>query len=277
MIDPGRFSRHYGLFGKKGQEAIAAKLVAIVGLGGLGSHVGQQLAYLGVRSFLLIDHDLVTLSNLNRLIGAVPADVDGAVSKVEVASRLIGAVLPEASIRPIRARLEEAEAQAELQSADWVFGCVDRDSVRLKLTDICARLRKPYADLATDIHIDGDVATYGGHVLIADGGERCLVCMKLLSQRDMARDAMTPEERELDDRIYGIKRSELGETGPSVVSLNGVVASLGITEFMAWATGLRNVARYLVYRGDRSRVTASTDRPEKHCYYCQSLWGGPGR
>jgi molybdopterin-synthase adenylyltransferase len=277
MNDDQRYSRHYGLFGKEGQEAIAAKHVAIVGLGGLGSHVGQQLAYLGVQSFTLIDDDGVTLSNLNRLIGGVRADADASVPKVEVAARLIKAVLSEASVLEIRARVETADAQAALPVADWIFGCVDRDLARLKLTEVCARAKKPYADLATDIHPEGDVPVYGGHVLIADGGERCLVCMKLLSQREMARDAMSPEERALDDRIYGVKRAALGGTGPSVVSLNGTVASLGVTEFMAWATGLRPIVRYLIYRGDRGRVTASADRPEPYCYYCQSLWGGPTR
>jgi hypothetical protein len=275
--EDGRYSRHYGLFGEKGQQAIAVKHVAIVGLGGIGSHVGQQLAYLGVRNFVLIDDDVVSLSNLNRLIGAVPADADHAAPKVEVASRLVHAVLPEASIESVFSRLETAKAEAALRAADWVFGCVDKDSVRLKLTEVCARAKKPYADLATDIDTEADPPTYGGHVLIADKGERCLVCMKLLSQRDMARETMTAEERAVDDRIYGVRRSELGDTGPSVVSLNGAVASLGVTEFMVWATGLRNIVPYLVYRGDRGRVTASTDKPEQHCYYCESLWGGPGR
>jgi molybdopterin/thiamine biosynthesis adenylyltransferase len=277
MTEDQRYSRHYGLFGEEGQDAMAAKHVAIVGLGGLGSHVGQQLAYLGVQRFTLIDDDVVTLSNLNRLIGSVKADADASVPKVQVAERLIKAVLPEASVLGVCTRVETAEAQAALLPADWIFGCVDRDLVRLKLTEVCARAKKPYADLATDTDLEGAVPVYGGHVLIADAGERCLVCMKLLSQREMARDAMTPEERALDDRIYGVKRAALGGTGPSVVSLNGTVASLGVTEFMAWATGLRPVIRYLIYRGDRGRVTASTDRPEPYCYYCQLLWGGPSR
>jgi hypothetical protein len=39
--------------------------------------------------------------------------------------------------------------------------------------------------------------------------------------------------------LDGIARAVLSETGPSVVSLNGVVASLAATEFVARATGLQ--------------------------------------
>jgi molybdopterin/thiamine biosynthesis adenylyltransferase len=46
-MDESRYSRNIALFGEEGQRKIAATAVAVVGLGGLGSHVAQQLAYLG--------------------------------------------------------------------------------------------------------------------------------------------------------------------------------------------------------------------------------------
>ena len=58
-IEP-RYSRHAGLFGVEGQERVARTTVGIIGLGGLGSHVLQQLAYLGVSNFLIVDGDVVT-------------------------------------------------------------------------------------------------------------------------------------------------------------------------------------------------------------------------
>ncbi|MCA1736308.1 MAG: ThiF family adenylyltransferase [Actinobacteria bacterium] len=68
---PDRFSRNIALFGPDGQQKIAATAVAIVGLGGLGSHVAQQLVHLGVIRFALIDDDVLTerwtLLTVNRL------------------------------------------------------------------------------------------------------------------------------------------------------------------------------------------------------------------
>jgi molybdopterin-synthase adenylyltransferase len=86
---------------------------------------------------------------------------------------------------------------------------------------------------------------------------------------------MDDEQRHAHDRIYGIPRSQLGEAGPSVVSLNGVVASLGVTEFMVWATGLRQPKTHLVYRGDLGIVTQNIDPPRPDCYYC-TRWNRPG-
>jgi hypothetical protein len=84
---------------------------------------------------------------------------------------------------------------------------------------------------------------------------------------------MTPDQREADRRIYGVDRAALAGTGPAIVSVNGVVASLGVTEFMVHVTGLREPASQLTYRGDRGTVTRSLDQPEPGCYYCTRLWG----
>src|SRR5436305_1469457 len=85
-------------------------------------------------------------------------------------------------------------------------------------------------------------------------GLGCLVCRSVLDQQEMRRDSMSPEQREVHDRIYGVKRGALGDTGPMVVSVNGVVASLAVTEFMVFVTGMREPVPHLVYRGDRATV-----------------------
>ena len=57
MSDIERYDRQVRLFGVDGQHSIASSSVGIVGLGGLGSHVAQQLAHLGVVSYILVDSD----------------------------------------------------------------------------------------------------------------------------------------------------------------------------------------------------------------------------
>ena len=100
-MDKERFDRQILLFGVAGQEKISSTRVAIVGLGGLGSHVAQQLAYLGVQSFVLIDGDHVSRSNLNRLIGATEDDVRFNRLKVAVGARMIKAIQHDASIETL--------------------------------------------------------------------------------------------------------------------------------------------------------------------------------
>jgi hypothetical protein len=88
----------------------------------------------------------------------------------------------------------------------------------------------------------------------------------------MARDSMSPEQREAHDRIYGVHKDVLQDTGPVVVSTNGAVASIAVTEFMALATGLRTPFTNLWYYAERQVIRQSTDQPAPDCYYCKGIW-----
>jgi molybdopterin/thiamine biosynthesis adenylyltransferase len=259
------------LFGTEGQERIAETSVAIVGLGGLGSHVAQQLAYLGVLSFRLVDGDVVSVSNLNRLVGATDRDIGA--QKTDITARMISAIQPSASVTRA-AREFTLEDASDLERPNLLFGCVDGDPARLEMVRYASAYALPYIDLASDVAPGGE---FGGRVVFAKDGKRCLSCLGELDQHELARAGMTDEQRAADDEIYGIDRDVIGDTGPSVVSINGVVASLGVTEFLAWASGLREPQGYLNYRGDRGTVGARADPPRSYCYYCMSLWGSERR
>jgi len=55
--------------------------------------------------------------------------------------------------------------------------------------------------------------------------------------------------------------------------LNGVVASLAVTEFMAEVTGLRPAKHMLTYRAHHGGVSVATDAPSPGCYYCTHVRG----
>lgn len=263
-----RYARHIALFGAEGQARIAAASVAIVGLGGLGCHVAQQLAYLGVVDFALVDHDEVSVSNLNRLVGATLADVGAA--KVEVAARTIRDAQPDATVVSLAVPFKTGLPSVATQRLTVLLGCVDDDASRLELVRAAAINALPYIDLASDVGPEGE---FGGRVVFAKDGERCLSCLGELDQHELARAQMTEEQRRADDKIYGVDRGALDDGGPSVVSVNGVVASLAVTEFMAWRTGLREPVGFLNYRGDRGTVGRRADPERSYCHYCMGLWG----
>jgi molybdopterin/thiamine biosynthesis adenylyltransferase len=266
-VDP-RYSRHLGLFGAEGQERIADATVAIIGLGGLGCHVVQQLSYLGVSNYFLVDGDTVSTSNLNRLVGATENDVGK--RKVDVAARMITEVQPAAGVHVAAQHFTSGHPPASLGSAGIIFGCVDHDPARLEVVRFASAYAAPYIDLASDVAPGGE---FGGRIVFAKDGERCLSCLGELDQHELARAQMTDDQRAADDEIYGIGRDALRGVGPSVVSINGVVAALAVTEFVVWRTGLRQPKGYLNYRGDRGTVGVRADPPRDYCYYCMTLWG----
>ncbi len=272
MMTEDRYDRQLPLFGKEGQEKLRALRVAIVGAGGLGSQVIQQLAFLGVGMIYVIDPEIVVETNLNRLIGAHHDDSGRKTPKVEVARRLVGTIDPSIEVVPIQKDLLSLEAFEAIKKAEYVFGCVDNDGPRLVLTELCAAYQRPCFDLATEIPSDSPMG-FGGRVCFSHDGDGCLYCLGLLSPEEMRLYFMSPEQRHDVHTLYGVPQANLGITGPSVVMLNGVVASLAATEFMLHATGLRMAQRLLFYRGQRGIATVSADQPSPDCFYCKCVYG----
>jgi hypothetical protein len=95
----------------------------------------------------------------------------------------------------------------------------------------------------------------------------CLACLGVLSQEEIRVHLASPEQRADQEAIYGVPREALGAGGPSVISVNGVVASLAVTELMVVVTGLRRPFSHLDYSGHAGVMRRVTDR-ESDCYYC---------
>ncbi|MBI3632552.1 MAG: ThiF family adenylyltransferase [Candidatus Vogelbacteria bacterium] len=269
-MEEKRYSRHLAFFGVEGQKAIQNAKVAIIGCGGLGSHLAQQLAYLGVRRFILVDADHVEESNLNRLIGAISEDVEKNRFKSDIISRLIKMISSESSVITLSHSVIHESAIQLLQDSDILFGCVDNDSVRLFLTHYTSILGTPYIDLSSEILDGGE--EFGGRVMFSLNGESCLMCMGELDQNEIRRGFSTDTEKNIDDRMYGVSQELLDGSGPSVVSINGAVASLAVTEFMVWRTGIRVPKKLLKYYGRKAEIRQSRDTPLKDCYYCKGIY-----
>ncbi len=262
--DPsGRYSRQITLLGAAGQRRLTDASVVLIGLDGLGSHLAQQLAYLGVRQYTLLDGDTVDDSSLNRLIGATGADVGA--PKADVAARLIRSIQPAADVRVAAEPVPLAllGAGAAIGSATAIIAGLgeDKDTVRFILTELCSMTGVPYIDAASNVRrADGDMV-YGGRVVIAGAAAGCLFCRGELDRR--ADRAMTPREPQA-----GAGATSHGPRGASVVTIDGVVASLAATEISCLISGLRPPCGMLTYRAHEGIVTRSGDQPARHCPYC---------
>lgn len=266
----GRFDRNERLFGKEGQAALRQASVAVVGVGGLGTHVVQQLSLLGVGALSLIDHEELATSNRNRYVGAWHNDPVPDSPKVDLAERLVRLVDPTISGRKVPMGFPSAPALDAVRSADYVFACVDNDGVRFVLNETCLAYDRPLFDLASDVPEPG---RYGGRVTVVWGDGGCLNCRGLLDPDEVRRFLSPLEALESEAAEYGVDRQVLGTAGPSVVSVNGVVASLGVTEFMVAVTGMRPPNKHLEYRGHAGVVAKQRDTPSGECYYCDEIRG----
>lgn len=241
-----RTSRQVLMIGAQGQELLRQTRVGIVGLGGLGSQVTQMLAYLGVRNFVLVDFDKVEATNLNRLVGAEPKDLGK--SKVHIAERMIKRIVGKSGLRiqKFETDLRDERVLNALNKVDVIFGCVDRDGPRLILNELSLAYMIPYIDCAFGINFEnGVIKEAGGRVILVQPEGPCLLCCKEIDIK-AASDDLAPQE-ELEVRKSQGYVSGADVPSPSVISLDGIVASLAVTEFFALVTGFRPARTYTFY------------------------------
>lgn len=237
-----RFDRQLPWFTEEGQRQLGRLRVGVVGCGGTGSQMAQNLVYLGIRDFALIDEDGSDETSLNRLVTAAAADVD--TPKVILARRLIRSVAPGATVIAVDRAVQSREALDALKGVDVLFGCVDNDGARLILNEIALAYRIPYFDLAVGIDAEGgSVSGAGGRVAVVLPGGPCLNCMGEIDP-DEARFCLSTPEQQAEQIARGYVRG-MDVRAPAVAPLNAAVAAAATTELAILVSGLRAVHPFL--------------------------------
>jgi hypothetical protein len=240
MTHSERFSRQ-SFLGPGAESIIERATVGIVGLGGGGSHVVQQLGHIGFTNYVIYDPDSVEPSNLNRLVGATRKDAHDHLAKVSVAERVISGLVAAPNVRCIKARWQEQAGP--LRECDLVFGCLDRLQDRSEL-EVCARRYvMPYIDIGLGVRIvGGEPPRMAGQVVLSMPGAPCFRCLGFLNERDLADEA-----------------AQYGDAGPrpQVVWANSVLAAtavgVAVDLLTDWTVALRGPV-YLSYDGNTGTV-----------------------
>ena len=164
-----RYARHLVLreIGGPGQQKLKAAQVAIVGAGGLGAPAALYLAAAGVGRIVLIDHDTVSLSNLQRQILYEQKDV-GAL-KVEVAAQRLIGTNPHITIDPAANSLSPDNARRLFSNVDIVLDGTDNFPTRFVVSRACVETGRPL--------VSGAIGRWTGQVGVFAGRPcyRCLV------------------------------------------------------------------------------------------------------
>lgn len=122
--------------------ALREKKVLIVGCGGLGGHILDQLSRIGVGFLRVVDGDVFEASNLNRqLLSAVPLL---GVNKAKAAADHMDRVNPQVSVEAVEEYLTEANAGALIDGCDAVLDALDNIPSRRLLASVCADAGIPY-------------------------------------------------------------------------------------------------------------------------------------
>ena len=131
----------------------------MVGLGGTGSAVVEQLARLGVKYLKLIDDDRVTDTNLTRIHESSRADVDE--KKTTVAARAVRAIDLGAHVDPVEGRVTDEPTAQKLRQLDVIFACTDDEAGRAVLARLAIWYLIPTIDMGFIIDSDDNEVVDG--------------------------------------------------------------------------------------------------------------------
>ena len=126
--------------GMSGQKKIFNSSICIVGCGGLGSSASQYLSMSGVGNIMLIDHDLINLSNLNRQTLFLEKDIGK--YKVDTLQKNLKEINPEAKIEISKRKINKRNIDEYLSPFKIILDCTDNFQSRYLINEYCFKKKK---------------------------------------------------------------------------------------------------------------------------------------
>ncbi len=164
-----RYARQYVMpsIGERGQARLREARVLVVGAGGLGSPILLYLAAAGVGTLGIVDHDTVTLSNLNRQILYTAANVGQ--DKVTVAAQHLRALNPDVNVTPYRLRVTAENGPELVQDYELLVEASDNLETKELLNTLAVQHNRPL--------VWGAVQRMEGQMGVVMPGHACRRCV----------------------------------------------------------------------------------------------------
>ncbi|WP_300718259.1 ThiF family adenylyltransferase [uncultured Desulfovibrio sp.] len=231
-------------FGRAFASAAARLRVGIVGIGGVGMPVAEQMARSGFRHFVLMDPDRVEAVNLNRLYGLRTRDIGR--FKVDVAAasirRACESVGTKASVRVYRADVNTASKRQMnvLKGCDLLLALTDDELSRITCLNLALDGGAEYLQAGVRISQVAETSVIDSiktEVTGAEVGRYCPLCCGRLDPGQASIDA----RRYVGGDVWEKALSEgyvPEEPAPSVMSLNAITAGALVLEIQKRVAGL---------------------------------------
>lgn len=264
--------RQLRALGKAGQAVLRDLRVGVVGAGGTGSPVIEQLVRIGVGHLTVIDDDTVTASSVARGYGSTLDDIGR--PKVDVARDYAHRIGLGTDIRPVQGNLRDIAIARQLRHCDVVFCCVDGHAARLVLNRWAYWHLAPVIDIAVLVTSTEAVITgIDGRLTWLAPNASCLLCRGRIDPRQAHLEHLQPDERRrLAEQGYA---PELDEPQPSIVTYTTALAALATTELLNRLFGLADTTPTEILVQFHRRTSSLNRRPAREGCFCNSetAWG----
>lgn len=246
------------------QDKLRQARILVVGAGALGNEVVKNLALLGVGNILIVDFDIIELSNLSRTTLFRTADLGKRKSPVAAERARELCVEPNAKIEAFDGDVVWELGLGVYRSMDLVLGCLDNVEARLAVNRACMLAGKPF--------IDAGIRDLAGSVYVfAPPFECCFNCTTTKRERNAAGGRY--------DSCFQIIRRNYSEGRMATVQVtSALIAALQVEQAIKWLHGrLPQSGVRLQYDGGGASpyfdVTPIQRRPGCECEMMRPLAG----
>jgi len=167
-----RFERQtrFAQLGREGQARLQRSRVLVVGCGALGGSIAQSLARSGVGELVLVDRDIVEISNLPRQVLFSERHAQQRVEKAIAARETLASIGGPTTITALVEHVDADNVERLIEGAHLVLDGTDNLETRYLVNDVCVERKLPW--------VYGGVVGSGGLVLpILPNRGPCLACI----------------------------------------------------------------------------------------------------
>ena len=161
-----------------GQKKISNSKVLIVGIGGLGCPVAEFLTRSGIGVIGIVDHDLVSLSNIHRQSLYDEKDLDK--SKVKVAQKKLKKINSKTKVKTYNFKLDRKNFIKIIKNYDYIVDGTDNFETKFLINDISLKYKK--------FLVTGAISKFDGHIFTFDFNNKKNPCLRCFYQEETISD-----------------------------------------------------------------------------------------
>lgn len=222
--------------------------ITVAGVGGIGSIIAEHLVHMGFSRINLVDHDTLELSNLNRIEGVTYKDASAGKSKVDVISRHLESINPNARINACNMNVFDAKFEEIAVRSDWIIVATDSLASRYRIQELAFKYYVPFITAGVNITVkDGEITDMSGEVILVRIGDKvCLTCLGRLDYNEIAKE-IHPDSRVREGLVVKGYVTGLDVKEPAVKTLNTHLATMAVDVLVNQYTERNRDAAITVY------------------------------
>ncbi len=277
LLDVSLFNRQILAFGEHVQKLLSRLHIGIVGLGGTGSAVCEQLTRLGVGELTICDPQNFEGTNINRVYGSRRSD-EGA-PKADIAKRSMMDIGVGTQVRAIVGSISDEAVARTFKDCDLIFGCTDDEWGRSVLSKMSVMYMIPVFDMGIEVDPqEHEIKSVRGRVTTLMPGSACLFCRGgITSDAIQAEILRSINPAEYEERMHEGYVPGLPGNAPAVITFTSSVAATAVSEMLHRFTGYMGSTREsteVILRFDESKISTNSKPARVECWcFDRNTWG----